>query len=104
MKHLYETDGDNYNGYSYLLYMFMTMVMQTISAMPAEACKKYLAELKEKGLFPLKYSLTYTVRNRKDTDRFLKRIKKRFYSLCYTRFGFYCLRFLKKIKVFEVHE
>ena len=49
MKKLYETDGSNYNGYAYVLYMFVTAVMQMIAAKP-DLYREYYAQVKQKHL------------------------------------------------------
>ena len=99
MLHMVETDGENYNGYAYVLYMFMTSVMKIVSGLPKEERKAYLKELKEKKLFPLRYDRRYTVRTGKENDSFRKKIKRRIYSLAYTRCGFRVLRLFQRTGV-----
>ncbi|MBQ1503697.1 MAG: glycosyltransferase [Clostridia bacterium] len=91
MKRLYETDGDRYNGYAFVLYAFMTMVMQTIAASPKKFAG-YMAEVKSKGLFPLKYDRQYTEKKIQPGDSFLRKSKKRVLSIAYTRPGYLMLR------------
>ena len=98
MKKLYETDGANYNGYAYVLYMFMTAVMQTIAANP-DRYRDYYALVKQKRLFPLKYNKEYTVNNTKQNDTILKTIKRRALNLSYTQAGYRLLCILYRIHV-----
>lgn len=98
MKRMYETDGANYNGYAYVLYRFMTTVMQMIALEP-NTYEKYYDQVKQKGLFPLKFNKQYTVSNRKQDDSVLKKIKKHVYSISYTKTGYYLLCIMKKIHV-----
>ncbi|MCR5690194.1 MAG: glycosyltransferase [Clostridiales bacterium] len=99
MKRLHEADGSNYNGYAYVLYMFMTTVMQMIAAEP-ESYKDYYSQVKQKRLFPLKFDKRYTVNYFKSGDRFFRKIKKQIRSLSYTRAGYFLLSVLHKIHVF----
>jgi hypothetical protein len=99
MKKLRETDGMNYNGYAYNEYMFMTIVMQMIAAKP-KLFKEYYFQAKQKRLFPLKYDKQYTVNNSKPNESFIKNLKRRIYSLSYTRTGYHILCILHKIHIF----
>ncbi len=99
MKRLYATDGSNYNGYVYVLYMFMTTVMQMIAADP-ELYKEYYIYVEQKRLFPLKYNKQYTVKNSKLGDSVFKIIKRRILSISYTKAGYFFLRFLYRMSIF----
>ncbi|MBQ6421818.1 MAG: hypothetical protein IJK02_12170 [Clostridia bacterium] len=71
----------------------MSALMDMLARDP-DLCKKYYARVKKEGLFPLKYSREYTVKNEKPEDPFLKKCRKRISALSYTRIGFGLLRVL----------
>ncbi|MBQ6020684.1 MAG: glycosyltransferase [Clostridia bacterium] len=100
MKRQDERNGERYNGYAYNLYRFVTMITCAAAFMPGEERKKYIGILKENGLFPLKYSKSYTVRNEKKDSGFKTSVKRRIRNLSYTRTGFMLSRMIiRKAKI-----
>lgn len=99
MKKLYETDGKEYNGYAYNLYRLITFAMCAIAELPDGRQKEFLKELKEKRLFPLRYSKQYTVRNETGSARWKTKIKRRIRRLSYTKVGFFLCRMLNRYKL-----
>lgn len=98
MKDLYDNPPVEYNGYAFVLYMFTARVMQYIAALKGEDRRKYLKNVKEKGLFPLKYSKEYTHWTNKSNMSFKKKIFEFLKATAYTRFSFFALTVLSKIK------
>ncbi len=88
MKKYHELRGDVYNGYIYNLYRFVTIITGNVTYMPRNKRKAYIAELEQKGLFPLKYSELYTLPVDSNNCSFSTRIRRRIRSISYTRVGF----------------
>ena len=88
MKKQNELHGDSYNGHIFNLYRFVTMITGDVTDMPADKRKEYIAELKNNGLFPLKYSKVYTVKNYNNNVSLGSKMRRRIRNLSYTRTGF----------------